>query len=238
MMKLFTRLFVLVCSIVMLSAPATAQISAVEVFLAGGSTTDGDSNWETIAGVENSSGSGGMARYVPADVFPSSVLSIPRESPEGYAYLNEFYDNQYWMYWEVIPYSWITLNNPTTLSLGDDQMSSSIDLGFNTLFFGSLQNHIRVCSNGFITFSDTTTCPYTAQNLPDPTAPNSIVVGWWEDLLPASAGGTGTIKYQFFQDVYGEKQWAVIEFNGVGHYGNLNDKVTFQIVLTEYPYAS
>ncbi len=235
-MKIIRTLLVLLCSLVLLSAFASAQTYAVEIFLAGGSTTDGDSNIETIAGVENVSGLGGMARYVPADVFPSSVLSIPRDSPEGYAY-TRFGNN--WMYWLNIPYSWTSLDNPTTLSLGDDEMSSAINLGFNTLFYNTLYSQIRVCSNGFITFdTSSTSCPYVAQNVPDSTAPNNLIAGWWEDLLPASAGGTGTIKYQFFQDVYGEKQWAVIEFNQVGHYGHLDKKVSFQIVLTEYPYAT
>jgi len=214
------RLILILGFIVLLAGFAYAY--DVEVHIASGSTTDGDLANETISGVENSEGS-----------------AAPYQFYEQNYYAYSSFGRGFWGYGWVdgIDFSWITLNNPTTLNLGDDDVSSAIDLGFTASFYGEDYNQIRVSSNGFIVFPyfgetiDSGCC--AGQNLPNPNTPNNLVVGWWEDLQPASGGGTGTIKYKKLG--YGASEYMVVEFNNVGHYNALDKTVSFQIVIREKP---
>ena len=67
-------------------------------------------------------------------------------------------------------------------------------IGFSFDFFGIGYLDAYAGSNGFMTFtSTTTTVAARGQALPNPAAPNNLIAGWWEDLNPRRGG---TVHYQ------------------------------------------
>ncbi len=210
-MRRLMILMILVLSVVLLSAFATAD---GEIQIALGQT-DTDNLYETIAGVENSGGTDGTY------VWHTTSQTV---SQKGFSFSSSTLSN--------ISFNWIYLFGSTNLSLGDDEVSGLISLGFNTNFYGTSYSQVRVSSNGFLTFDDDSNhgcCE--GQLLPTSGSPANLVVGWWEDLRPASGGGAGTIKYETIGSAPNRK--FVVEFNDVAHYGDNNKRVTFQIVLKE-----
>jgi hypothetical protein len=82
-----------------------------------------------------------------------------------------------------------------TLTLADDDVSSTVQIGFTFQFFCINNTMLRVCSNGFLTFDlfsmfITSQLPY-AQSLPTLTNPNAVIAWNWNDLDP-SVGGSIT----------------------------------------------
>src|SRR5687767_3586606 len=80
------------------------------------------------------------------------------------------------------------------LSMLDDDVTTTLPLGFNFDFFCTTYNQVRIASNGFITF-DFGSIPFAgtpyAQALPSSTVPNAVIAWNWNDLDP-SMGGTVT----------------------------------------------
>jgi len=119
----------------------------------------------------------------------------------------------------------------TTISLGDDAVSSTQNIGFSFDFFGTTYTQFRISSNGFITLGSTNTdngcC--VGETLPDNTSsPQSVIAAYWEDLNP-NAGGT----IETYRLNNGSNDVRVINFIRVPHFGSTTTDVTFQIVLNE-----
>jgi uncharacterized repeat protein (TIGR01451 family) len=78
----------------------------------------------------------------------------------------------------------------TSFSLGDDQVSAALPMGFTFNFYGKDYAEIYVSSNGFITFSataDTGCC--SGSSLPNKqTDPSSLIAFAWDDLNPPGSG--------------------------------------------------
>ncbi len=82
-----------------------------------------------------------------------------------------------------------------TITLADDDVSSTVQIGFTFQFFCINNTMLRVCSNGFLTFDlfsmfITSQLPY-AQSMPTLANPNAVIAWNWNDLDP-SVGGTIT----------------------------------------------
>lgn len=93
------------------------------------------------------------------------------------------------------------LDNPISITLGDDQWSPLINMGFPFSFYGTTYNQCVIGSNGLISFDASEAGGYcswslaAAGTLPNPgfdDALNSVMVAY-QDILP-SAGGT--VQYQ------------------------------------------
>jgi hypothetical protein len=86
----------------------------------------------------------------------------------------------------------------TTLSLLDDEVSTTVPLNFVFDYYCTSYNQVRIGSNGFITFDfgsiNHANTPY-AQALPNPTSPNAVIAWNWNDLDPSTLTGSGTITY-------------------------------------------
>ena len=79
-----------------------------------------------------------------------------------------------------------------TLTLADDDVSSTVQIGFTFQFFCINNTMLRVCSNGFLTFDlfsmfITSQLPY-AQSMPTLTNPNAVIAWNWNDLDPSVGG--------------------------------------------------
>ena len=122
----------------------------------------------------------------------------------------------------------------TNVTLGDDQLSGTLPIGFTFGFFGNDYTDFRISSNGFITFNTTGfnngCCSGPA--LPNPGSANDLIAFAWEDLDPGN-GGQPTENVIRFETVgMAPNRVLVMEFFNVDHFPN-NNNVTSQVHLYE-----
>jgi gliding motility-associated-like protein len=125
----------------------------------------------------------------------------------------------------------VSVADYTLLSLNDDQVSASLNLGFNFTYFGTTFTQFKISSNGFITLgtaNNNSGC-CSGQTIPSTTGIQNFIAGYWEDLDP-DGGNAGTI--ETYRAGSGANEIRVINFINVPHFGS-NDSITFQIVLYE-----
>lgn len=110
-----------------------------------------------------------------------------------------------------------TLNNPQSFSLGDDDFTSTIDLGFTFKFFGQNYTQIIIADNGFISFNvanaggyaswSTSTIPTTTTSL------KNTIMSCWEDLYQPAGGNI------YFQTLgTAPNRIAVVFFDGLSKF--------------------
>ena len=119
-------------------------------------------------------------------------------------------------------FNWTDISTTgTQLALtSDDQTTPPVALGFSFPFYGTLFDSIRVCTNGWLSLTDSSTA-YSNQPLPTSGAPANLIAPFWDDLHPHSVGRV------FFQDFGNQAivQWDTMErYSGAGQY-------TFQAIL-------
>jgi hypothetical protein len=69
---------------------------------------------------------------------------------------------------------------------------ATFPIGFTFDFYGVSYTDFFVSSNGFLAISGASNGCCSGQNLPNPTAPNGVIAGWWEDMNPSGGGRTST----------------------------------------------
>jgi len=120
-------------------------------------------------------------------------------------------------------YDWVEISSlGTVLGHDDDGNYGPYGLGFDFPFYGTVFNEVRICTNGWLSFTATNTT-YNNQGLPNSDPPNNLVCPFWEDLDPGSGGDIL---------VYADEanQRFIVEYNGVHHYPSGNPE-TFQAIL-------
>jgi hypothetical protein len=110
----------------------------------------------------------------------------------------------------------------TSLVLSDDQNLGPYPLGFTFNFYGNDYDAIRICSNGWASFTSTST-EYTNTAIPATATPNDAIYGFWDDLNP-SLGGT----VHYYADAANNR--FVIQFTDILHYST-GGPYTFQIIV-------
>lgn len=122
-------------------------------------------------------------------------------------------------------FDWVDISSTgTQLTVtGDDAISPAIPLSFNMPFYGTLFNSIRACTNGFLSFTDSSTA-YANQPLPNAGGAANMVAPFWDDL------DFGTARKIYFQD-FGTK--AIVQWHQAGLYTQAGPtgSMTFQAVL-------
>ena len=103
---------------------------------------------------------------------------------------------------------------------GDDNLSDLVPIGFTFPFYGVNFDSVKVCTNGYLTFTDTDAL-YSNQPLPSPAAPFNGIMPLWDDLI--------------FQAERRAWMWSdghrfVVEFVGPLHY-NIGGPYTFEVIL-------
>ncbi len=129
-----------------------------------------------------------------------------------------------------IPFSPIS-GSGTAVSLGDDQVSGALPIGFSFEFFCNTYTDFYISSNGFLTFNaGTGSGCCSGDPVPGPFDPNNIIALAWEDLDP---DGYGTIEY--FTTGASPNRILVVNFLGISHYPGPgpNDDITVQALLHE-----
>ncbi|MGF1533472.1 MAG: T9SS type A sorting domain-containing protein [Bernardetiaceae bacterium] len=123
---------------------------------------------------------------------------------------------------------------PTTVSLGDEQVSAALPIGFAFDFFGNTYNDFYISSNGFITFSTANggagCC--SGQNLPSTATPNNLIAFAWEDLDPGNGGQPAINLIRYKTIGVAPNRRMVMEFFNVDHFPSGN-RVTAQVMLYE-----
>jgi len=123
-------------------------------------------------------------------------------------------------------YDWFEINSVGTALTGDymdDYSWGSIELGFDFSFYGNFYDMVNICSNGFISFTSSSTA-YSNQEIPSSGEPNSLLAILWDDLNPNNGG---TIYYHRESDRF------IVEWDGVPHYGSGGGQETFQVIINE-----
>lgn len=118
----------------------------------------------------------------------------------------------------------------TAFTAGDDTLTT-LPIGFSFEFYGETYTEARVGSNGFLTFlSSTATGCCSGQDLPNPTFPNGLVAGWWDDLDCGNAATPPTLFYETLGSAPNRR--FVVQFADVDHYPSGN-QVTLEYKLFE-----
>jgi hypothetical protein len=105
---------------------------------------------------------------------------------------------------------------------GDDATTAAIPMGMSFPFYGNTFGSVRVCTNGFLSFTDASTA-YGNQPLPTTGAPANLVAPFWSDL---DFGTTPRAYYHNDGSKFIVSWVAVPKYGGGGPY-------TFQVLL--YP---
>ncbi|MBD3168638.1 MAG: T9SS type A sorting domain-containing protein, partial [candidate division Zixibacteria bacterium] len=118
-------------------------------------------------------------------------------------------------------YSWVDITGVgTPLNMSDDDNEGPFALPFNFNFYGTDFNSFRVCSNGWISFTSSST-QYYNYPIPSTDAPENFVGPMWDDFNPYSGG---EVYY------YVNNDSAVVSWVDVPHYYDTGS-YTFQVVL-------
>ncbi len=94
----------------------------------------------------------------------------------------------------TITYAPVTLTSPTAVTLGNDQVSGAIPIGFDFDFFCNTYTQLYISSNGWLSFTLPANSFPNAAAIPSANTPNDLIAFCWADLDPSQAGGS--IQYQ------------------------------------------
>jgi len=120
-------------------------------------------------------------------------------------------------------YSWVDITGSgSSVSLGDDAYSVDLNLGFTFNFYGVDYTSVKICSNGFLSFTSTATS-YTNGNIPDTATPNDIIALFWDDLNPSSSGNI-----YYYADAANDR--FIVSYIGVPHFGTTSYN-TGQVII-------
>ncbi len=101
---------------------------------------------------------------------------------------------------------------------GDDQSGGPFQLDFPFPFYGTNYNSFYVCTNGFISFTSSSTVRETS--IPSTSEPNALLAAFWDDLY------SNNIYYHY------DGFRVIIEFYNSYHYNSSSSyPYTFEIIL-------
>ena len=121
----------------------------------------------------------------------------------------------------------------TNVSLGDDQVSGSLPIGFDFNFYGNDYSNFFISSNGFITFNaGTNSGCCSGQFIPNTNNPNNLIAFAWEDLDPGNGGQPAINLVRYNTIGSAPNRILVMEFFNVDHFPS-GDAVTSQVHLFE-----
>lgn len=95
--------------------------------------------------------------------------------------------------------------NPIDITIGVDDISSPLDVGFDFDFFGNTYSQFAISSNGFITFQTNPESGTAVQTLPNPSDPNDLIALGWASIFPDYA--------QFSYETTGEAPFRRLHVN-------------------------
>ena len=121
-------------------------------------------------------------------------------------------------------YAWVEISETGQLVVfdnPDDSLSPAFELGFTFPFLDQNFTQVRVCTNGFITFSDYT-APFGNTGFPSIEAPANLVAAFWDDLILDEAA-------HIYTQQIGERY--IVQFDNVRLFSSPAQRVTCEIIL-------
>lgn len=118
----------------------------------------------------------------------------------------------------------------TSVTLGDDEVSGLLNLGFTFRFFDNTYTQFRISSNGFVTFNgdlDNGCC--SGDPIPQSATPNNIIAAAWNDLYPPGSGAS--VRYQTVGNAPYRR--CLVTFTNVPQCCGTSYPRTFQIKMFE-----
>ena len=117
----------------------------------------------------------------------------------------------------------------TLVTLSNDQVSGALPIGFSFRFFCLDYTQFYISSNGFITFSSSSSSGCcSGQSLPNISAPNNLIALAWEDYDP-SVGGI----IDYYTTGIAPNRKLIVNFTNVPHFGGGGGALSSQLVLNE-----
>ena len=132
----------------------------------------------------------------------------------------------------------INMNNPGSVTLGDDQWSPLVPMGFNFNFYGTNYNQCVIGSNGIISFNSSNAngyCPWSlsaSNTLPNPSLSQCFNAAMlcYGDLYPTGPT-SGPVQYQTIGTA--PNRMFVVLYNSVTMYSCTNQCVYAAIIFYE-----
>ncbi|MDB4104808.1 T9SS type A sorting domain-containing protein [Salibacteraceae bacterium] len=119
----------------------------------------------------------------------------------------------------------------TPLTLGDDQTSGLLNIGFDFVFFGDTHSTFSISSNGFIALDGPSTpngcC--SGQNIPNASTPNNLISVVWDDLWGTNGGGM----INYYTIGTAPFRTLIVNFTDVSYCCSATQSVTAQAKLFE-----
>lgn len=133
--------------------------------------------------------------------------------------------------WTPAPYGFSWVNVSQTIGISGDNSGQWVDLNFSVLYYGVNYWRLWVCSNGFVSFTDSSSEGVPC-SIPNSSMHNGIVAPFWRQLKLSQGGSikTGHIIDSWSGD-NGQRSYQVITWDGIpdsnGH------RQTFQLLLED-----
>ncbi|MCK6649127.1 MAG: PKD domain-containing protein, partial [Bacteroidia bacterium] len=131
-----------------------------------------------------------------------------------------------------IPYTPVSYNSGTFVTLSDDSQTGPLPIGFNFCFFGNTYSQFYLGSNGWISFSAGQPTTFTSAVVPSTAAnvPKNCIMGPWQDWHP----GTGVGPFINYQTVgVAPNRRLIVSWNNCPMYSCTSITGRFQIIIYE-----
>ena len=120
-------------------------------------------------------------------------------------------------------YSWVDIASiGTPVASGDDINYGPFPLGFSFQYYGQVFNAVRLCTNGWLSFTSTAN-GWTNLTIPNTAEPNNLLSAFWDDL---NTEISGTIYY--YADAANQR--FIAQWEAVPHWSGGSPE-TFQIIV-------
>ena len=121
------------------------------------------------------------------DIVVGSPDSTDPTGPDPYGYFA--YDDGDAGYSSVPVYDWVELdpNYPGAVTgavpiFMEDDSSTRVALPFDFVFYGETYDSVTICTNGWVSFTETWMADFRNWDLPSPLGPPALIAAFWDDL--------------------------------------------------------
>ena len=157
----------------------------------------------------------------------SMLMESDFTGPDNYGYYA--YSSLDTQFDQAPEYDWFEINQLGTLMYPtSSEYTETIDLPFNFKYYGIEYQQIRVSTDGWVAFGSGVQTMYENQTMPSNNSINCMVAAFWDDLY-AQSNESGMIYY--YNDTTNHR--FIIEYDGMGHWGDEDSKEFFQIILLD-----
>jgi hypothetical protein len=174
----------------------------------------------------------GETFFLPFTFVVGTPDSCDPTGPDAYGYYA--FDSNDIYYTQRPVFDWIELDpnipghitGASRLYLGDDS-STYVPLPFDFTYYGQSYDHITICSNGWVSFTQTWMADFRNWDIPSPLGPPALVAVFWDDLKDTT---DGELDVYYYYDPTGK---FIVEWSRVhNRFQDPNNRLeTFEVIL-------